>query len=53
MTRRALGVGGKRAAMPNRRHCSRGNDRITMMTKWADYLDRLRDGAQVIPIKKA
>jgi integrase len=24
--------------------------RRDMMTKWADYLDRLRDGAQVIPI---
>lgn len=24
--------------------------RKDMMTKWADYLDRLRDGAQVIPI---
>ena len=27
--------------------------RRDMMTKWADYLDRLREGAQVIPIKAA
>lgn len=27
--------------------------RIDMMTKWADYLDRLRDGAQVIPMRAA
>jgi hypothetical protein len=24
-----------------------------MMQTWADYLDRLRDGAQVIPIRAA
>ncbi len=29
------------------------DQRRDMMTKWADYLDRLRDGAQVIPIKAA
>ncbi len=27
--------------------------RRDMMTKWADYLDRLRDGAQVVPFKAA
>jgi len=27
--------------------------RRQMMQAWADYLDRLRDGAQVIPIKAA
>ena len=27
--------------------------RQEMMTKWADYLDRLRDGAQVLPFKAA
>ena len=27
--------------------------RADMMTKWADYLDRLRDGAQVLPFKAA
>ncbi len=27
--------------------------RRDMMTKWADYLDRLRDGAQVLPFKTA
>jgi len=27
--------------------------RRDMMTKWGDYLDRLRDGAQVIPFKAA
>ncbi|MDE2367530.1 MAG: integrase arm-type DNA-binding domain-containing protein [Burkholderiales bacterium] len=27
--------------------------RHDMMTKWADYLDRLRDGAQVLPFKTA
>ena len=27
--------------------------RQDMMTKWADYLDRLRDGAQVLPFKAA
>ena len=27
--------------------------RRDMMTKWADYLDRLRDGAQVLPFKAA
>lgn len=27
--------------------------RRDMMTKWADYLDRLRDGAQVLPFKVA
>ncbi len=27
--------------------------RRDMMTKWADYLDRLRDGAQVVPFKPA
>jgi len=25
------------------------DQRRDMMTKWADYLDQLRDGAQVIP----
>ncbi len=29
------------------------DQRRDMMTKWADYLDRLRDGAQVIPFKAA
>lgn len=29
------------------------DQRRDMMTRWADYLDRLRDGAQVIPIKAA
>jgi integrase len=29
------------------------DQRRDMLAKWADYLDRLRDGAQVIPIKKA
>lgn len=29
------------------------DQRRHMMTAWADYLDRLRDGAQVIPIKAA
>jgi hypothetical protein len=24
-----------------------------MMVKWADYLDRLREGAQVLPFKAA
>ena len=27
--------------------------RRDMMTKWADYLDQLRTGAQVIPFKAA
>ena len=27
--------------------------RTTMMQQWADYLDSLRDGAQVIPIRRA
>jgi integrase len=27
------------------------DQRRDMMTKWADYLDRLRDGAQVLPFK--
>lgn len=27
--------------------------RRDMMAKWADYLDRLRDGAQVSPFKAA
>ena len=27
--------------------------RRELMTGWADYLDRLRDGAQVIPFKAA
>lgn len=27
--------------------------RRDMMTKWADYLDRLRDGAQVLPMRAA
>ena len=27
------------------------DQRRDMMTKWADYLDRLRDGAQVIPLQ--
>ena len=26
------------------------DQRRELMTKWADYLDRLRDGAQVIPL---
>jgi hypothetical protein len=29
------------------------DQRRDMLTKWADYLDRLRDGAQVIPFKAA
>ncbi len=29
------------------------DQRHDMMTKWADYLDRLRDGAQVLPFKAA
>ena len=29
------------------------DQRRDMMTAWADYLDRLREGAQVIPIKAA
>lgn len=29
------------------------DQRRDMMTKWADYLDRLRDGAQVLPFKTA
>jgi hypothetical protein len=29
------------------------DQRRTMMGQWADYLDRLRDGAQVIPFKSA
>jgi hypothetical protein len=28
-------------------------DRIQMMQTWADYLDKLRKGADVIPIHKA
>jgi integrase len=27
------------------------DQRRDMMTRWADYLDRLRDGAQVLPFK--
>ena len=26
--------------------------RVQMMQQWADYLDRLRDGAQVIPLHR-
>lgn len=29
------------------------DQRVEMMTKWADYLDRLRAGAQVLPLKAA
>lgn len=29
------------------------DQRRELMTKWADYLDRLRDGAQVIPLRAA
>ena len=29
------------------------DQRRELMTKWADYLDRLRDGAQVLPFKAA
>jgi hypothetical protein len=29
------------------------DQRRKMMQTWADYLDRLRDGAQVIPIRAA
>ena len=29
------------------------DQRCELMTKWADYLDRLRDGAQVLPFKAA
>lgn len=29
------------------------NERCELMTKWADYLDQLRDGAQVLPFKAA
>jgi integrase len=28
------------------------NERIPMMQQWADYLDALRDGADVVPIKR-
>lgn len=29
------------------------DQRTAMMQQWADYLDSLRDGAQVIPIRRA
>jgi hypothetical protein len=29
------------------------DQRRAMMGNWADYLDRLRDGAQVLPFKTA
>ncbi len=29
------------------------DQRRDMMAKWADYLDRLRDGAQVLPFRAA
>ena len=29
------------------------DQRRELMTKWADYLDRLRDGARVLPFRVA
>lgn len=45
-----------RCAIPNGRAYNRTahlEERRKMMQAWADYLDRLKNGADVIPILKA